>query len=388
MAFLRSALEAVGGFDVQFRTAGDDVDMCWRLQQHGWKLGFSPSAQVWHHRRNSLRKFWRQQKGYGKAEALLEKKWPQKYNSAGHLTWRGRVYDTGLTRFFGGTARIYHGMWGTAPFQFRYETAPSFVLSIFAMPEWYLAITALALVSMLGALWRPLLLALPLLVVSVGLPIANACASAARSRLYLRGYQFPLRVLTAFLHLFQPAARLRGRLAHGLEPWRSRVPGYFTMPLKREAAVWTRQWEASEERLTKIVADLRNKGIPVRLGGQYDNWDLEIVNSLFGGARLLMAVEDHGAGAQYVRARVWPKCSKGSLVVALTEACLSGAAGLDGVWLVCVLLGAPTLFVVLTSVRHCGGATAAFLQAIARQTDDLPVAAASMNGVSPSTAHV
>src|SRR6516225_9045888 len=33
MAFLRSALEAVGGFDVQFRVAGDDVDMCWRLQE-------------------------------------------------------------------------------------------------------------------------------------------------------------------------------------------------------------------------------------------------------------------------------------------------------------------------------------------------------------------
>jgi GT2 family glycosyltransferase len=386
MAFLRSALEAVGGFDVQFRTAGDDVDMCWRLQQHGCKLGFSPSAQVWHHRRNSLRKFWRQQKGYGKAEALLEKKWPQKYNSARHLTWRGRVYDTSLTRFFGGAGRIYHGTWGTAPFQFRYEIAPSFVLSIFAMPEWYLAITALALVSMLGALWRPLLLALPLLVVSVGLPLANACASAARSRFYLRGNQFPPRVLTAFLHLFQPAARLCGRLAHGLEPWRSRVPGYFVMPRKREAAVWTQQWEASEERLARIEADLRKKGIPVRPGGEYDNWDLEILSSLFGGARLLMAVEDHGAGAQYVRLRVWPKWSTGLLVVALVVACLSGAAGLNRVWLVCALLGAPALLLTMTSVRHCGGATAAFLQAIAHQTGDVPVAAAST--IFPTATHV
>ena len=385
MAFLRSALEAVGGFDAQFRTAGDDVDMCWRLQEHGWKLGFSPSAQVWHHRRNSLRKFWRQQKGYGKAEALLEKKWPQKYNSAGHLTWRGRVYDTGLTRFFGSVARIYHGTWGTAPFQVRCETEPSFVLSIVAIPEWYLAVTALALISMLGGLWRPLLLALPLLVVSVGLPLANACASAARSRFYLRGNQFPPRVLTAFLHLFQPAARLCGRLAHGLEPWRSRVPWYFVMPRKREAAVWTQRWEASEERLARIEADLRKKGIPVRPGGEYDNWDLEILSSLFGGARLLMAVEDHGAGAQYVRLRVWPKWSTGLLVVALVVACLSGAAGLNGVWLVCALLGAPALLLIMTSVRHCGGATV-FLQAIARQTGDVPVAAAST--ISPTAAHV
>ena len=31
MAFRREALEAVNGFDPQFRKAGDDVDICWRL---------------------------------------------------------------------------------------------------------------------------------------------------------------------------------------------------------------------------------------------------------------------------------------------------------------------------------------------------------------------
>ena len=31
MAFRKSALEAVGGFDPQFRVAGDDVDVCWKL---------------------------------------------------------------------------------------------------------------------------------------------------------------------------------------------------------------------------------------------------------------------------------------------------------------------------------------------------------------------
>src|SRR5437879_4491792 len=48
MAFRKACLEAVGGFDRQFRTAGDDVDVCWRLQQHGWRVGFSPAAMVWH----------------------------------------------------------------------------------------------------------------------------------------------------------------------------------------------------------------------------------------------------------------------------------------------------------------------------------------------------
>src|SRR3989449_2070196 len=59
MAFRTAFLEAVGGFDPRFRTAGDDVDVCWRLQDRGWTLGFHPAAVVWHHRRNSVRTYWR-----------------------------------------------------------------------------------------------------------------------------------------------------------------------------------------------------------------------------------------------------------------------------------------------------------------------------------------
>ena len=97
MSFRKGALQAVGGFDPQFRAAGDDVDMCWRLQDGGWTLGFSPGAMVWHHRRNSVRMYWKQQQGYGKAEALLARKWPGKYNGLGHLSWTGRLYGKGCT---------------------------------------------------------------------------------------------------------------------------------------------------------------------------------------------------------------------------------------------------------------------------------------------------
>src|SRR5439155_1267549 len=75
---------------------GDDVDVCWRLQGRGWTLGFSPAAMVWHHRRNSVLTYWRQQTGYGRAEAMLERKWPQKYNGPGHVRWAGRLYGNGL----------------------------------------------------------------------------------------------------------------------------------------------------------------------------------------------------------------------------------------------------------------------------------------------------
>ena len=46
MAFRCEALKAVGGFDQQFRVAGDDVDICWRLQERGWTIGFCPAAVV------------------------------------------------------------------------------------------------------------------------------------------------------------------------------------------------------------------------------------------------------------------------------------------------------------------------------------------------------
>ncbi|MGH7729854.1 MAG: glycosyltransferase, partial [Candidatus Eiseniibacteriota bacterium] len=164
MAFRRSALAAVGGFDARFRTAGDDVDLCWRLQNHGGTLGFHAGAMVWHHRRNSVRTYWRQQLGYGRAEALLERKWPERYNTLGHYSWAGRIYGTGLTRALAlARGRIYQGSWGSAPFQTRERPVVGILASLPLMPEWHLATVGLAALSALGPLWPPLLLALPLL---------------------------------------------------------------------------------------------------------------------------------------------------------------------------------------------------------------------------------
>src|SRR5438067_6720344 len=164
MAFRKACLQAIGGFDPQFRVAGDDVDVCWRLQQRGWTLGFNPAAMVWHQRRNSVRAYWKQQRGYGRAEALLERKWPQKYNSAGHPTWAGRLYGKGLARTLGyRRARIYHGIWGTGLFQSLYQPAAPTLWSLPLMPEWHLGTVVLAVLSALGAVWPRLLLALPLL---------------------------------------------------------------------------------------------------------------------------------------------------------------------------------------------------------------------------------
>jgi GT2 family glycosyltransferase len=92
MAFYKWALDDIGGFDPIYTKAGDDVDLCWRLQQSGGKIGFSPAAFVWHYRRSTVGAYLKQQQGYGEAEAALVRKHPENFNSFGCGLWRGRIY--------------------------------------------------------------------------------------------------------------------------------------------------------------------------------------------------------------------------------------------------------------------------------------------------------
>ncbi len=87
----QSAWAKIGGFDPIFKTAGDDVDFCWRLRDAGFTLGFSPASLVWHHRRATLWKYLKQQIGYGRAEALLYQKHRHRFSDNG-IRWGGCVY--------------------------------------------------------------------------------------------------------------------------------------------------------------------------------------------------------------------------------------------------------------------------------------------------------
>jgi len=158
-----------------------------------------------------VRTYWKQQKNYGKAEALLERKWPEKYNALGHLRWTGRLYGGGLTLPLGLYRRhIYQGTWGSALFQSLYEPAPDTPWVLMLMPEWYLVILALAVLSLLGPLGPPLLLILPLLVLAIGALVVQAGLSATHASFTstprTRLARLKLYSLTALLHLLQPLA--------------------------------------------------------------------------------------------------------------------------------------------------------------------------------------
>jgi glycosyltransferase involved in cell wall biosynthesis len=359
MAFRKSRLQAIGGFDPQFRRAGDDVDVCWRLQARGWTLGFSAPAMVWHHRRNSIRAYLRQQVGYGDAEARLERKWPEKYNAAGHVSWSGRLYGKGLTRTLAHRARIYHGTWGSAPFQSIYRESQPAMASVTLMPEWYLLILALAALSLLGIIWRPLLAAAPLCALTVGASIAQAVTSGARASFTeprSRLQRFGLHALTALLHLLQPLARLRGRLRSALTPWRRHGPGGFAIPWTRTWSLWTEHWQSPEARLERLEMLLGLEGCLVARGGDYHDWDLEVRAGGLSAVRILLAIEEHGQGRQMVRFRAQPRFRP---AVGIGLALLSTGtllASLDGVLTAAAVLGTASVFLAVAAIRECGAA--------------------------------
>lgn len=118
IAIRKSAFEKIGGFDPIFHTAGDDVDVCWRLRDEGYTLGFSGAAFVWHDRRPTPWRYLRQQMGYGHAEALLYQKHPDRFTRGGRggIRWEGCVYTGGALGIHHGDI-IYSGDAGEAPYQ-------------------------------------------------------------------------------------------------------------------------------------------------------------------------------------------------------------------------------------------------------------------------------
>jgi GT2 family glycosyltransferase len=360
MAFWRTSLEAIGGFDSQFRIAGDDVDICWRLQDQGWTVGFSPGAVVWHHRRGCVKSYLKQQFEYGKAEALLERKWPERYNRMGHLAWAGRVYGAPLSKVLGGRWKIYYGTWGTGLFQSVYQRAPGILGSLPLMPEWYLALGLLAGLSLLGILWAPLLLAVPLFAVAGGAMVfksalggAHASVTAANGSRYR---ERRMRMLTAFLYMAQPAARLTGRLRHGLSPWRRRSAPRLGLPLPRTTGIWSERWRAPDERVRRVDAALRECGGVVFSGGDFERWDLHVRGGMLGSMRMRLAVEEHGGGRQLLRIRSWPRFSRIGTGVALAFGCLAAAAALSGAWIVAAVMAAVVVVIVASTIQDCATA--------------------------------
>jgi glycosyltransferase involved in cell wall biosynthesis len=334
LAVRASALRGIGGFDPAYITAGDDVDVCWRLLDTGGQIGFSPAAQVHHHRRNTVKGYLRQQRGYGRAERMLTGHHRHRFNRLGAARWTGFVY--GGPRILPSLLRpvVYHGPMGAAPYQteLRDRSAP--------VVMWAGAVIPLLVAG--GILSLPLVVLTP---VALLVPALVLVALTAYAVAVAAGTQPPpreaspgrLRLLVAVLHVLQPAVRGWGRLRGSPLPGRP-APGS--------------SWSGSrEDWLTHLHTELSSSWCAVRAGSAHDVWDLELRVGPVLRCRLHTAVRwqwDPVARRSWAPTRFAWAVLAGSCVAlilmppvaALALGTLGAAAGVEGVVLVRLAAGA------------------------------------------------
>jgi GT2 family glycosyltransferase len=213
LAIRKEALERIGGFREEFMTAGDDVDVCWRLRETGGRLLFVPAAMVWHHRRFTLHAYLCQQRGYGRAEALLMKNHSERFGFLGGARWRGGIYGDQHPADHPVEGSIFHGPFGLGAFQVIYSS------SSFRWWEWFTGLLWVALL-VLALVCRLPWVALGLL----GFALWSAWQVSARNAAVANLRSLPDRLLLWWLSFLQPmvreGARLLGMLKLGARPSR------------------------------------------------------------------------------------------------------------------------------------------------------------------------
>jgi GT2 family glycosyltransferase len=353
MAFYKWALEEIGGFDPTFRKAGDDVDVCWRLQQRGHKIGFSPAGFVWHYRRSTVKAYLKQQAGYGEAEALLARKHPEYFNTVGNGVWRGRIYSSSRHGVVLQRSIIYHGTFGSAFFQTLYNRGPSFPLMLCTSLEFHGLVTVpLWVISWLFPFLWPL--AATSLLLSVGVCIAAAVQAElppARRRLWSRP-------LVAVLFLLQPIGR--GLARYRLRFEKSSVSGRATPKAERPAktlddqeclSYWSKSGVDRYRFLRDVAAKLEARGFRVRLDSGWADFDLEIGGTFWSRLRATTVTEELDQGRQNVHCRLqghWSPAGKlmfGCLLIAQLIAIGVVAPLQPWVWLVPLTLPFAALLI-------------------------------------------
>lgn len=337
MAFLKSALLAVGGFDPIFKKAGDDVDLCWRLQQAGYKIGFSPAAFVWHYRRSTVGAYLKQQGGYGEAEALLVRKHPEYFNAFGSSIWRGRIYAASKFGLLLRAPIIYRGVFGSAPFQSLYASEPATMLMLLTTLEYHVLVTLPLLV--LAVTFHALL---PVALTSLVLPLIVCVAAGVQANLPRGRRRWWSRPLVALLFLLQPIgrswARHRSRLAQHIES----EPAHDTLdsvglregfePLG-EVRYWAERRQERVDFVGRVIAELERRAWPCRLDIGWSEFDVEMFGNRWSNVQLITVAEDHPRGKQLFRCRLR---ARWSLQAKLTFWALAGletlAVGLAGGW--------------------------------------------------------
>jgi hypothetical protein len=303
MAFWKEVLTEVGGFDPVYRAAGDDVDMCWKALSRQWKIGFHPAAFVWHHRRPGLLTYLRQQIGYGRSEALVEARHPERFTAAGTARWRGRIYNS-LTPSLT-WQRIYRGVYGTAAYQSVYQ-AGGHVLDLIHQAG--VPIATLFLLTAPLALISPWL-GLPAVLAFLGLVVLGAIDMARAEpprRAAAGGLRF--RAAVAVHHLLQPLVRYWARRRHR-EVARRTVASKGNLPKAVRqvggGVVVVAEDRPRAELAASLVEALRGRGIRAIYPNGWEDYDARLLLSALVLGEL--QTSSHPEGFVQVRIRIRPR---------------------------------------------------------------------------------
>lgn len=308
MAFYKKTLESIGGFDPEYRKAGDDVDVCWRLMEQGHRIAFSPSAVVWHHRRFSIRAYFKQQEGYGEAEALLRFKHLVYFGPTGSAKWHGQVY--GPTNFSSFLHRpiVYHGVFGMGLFQCVYPRQNSDIVLFMSSLEWNILtlITALVAIQTHSAWYVPVIM----LACSIGVGISYGL----RARVEAPYHGIWSKILVSALAIMQPIFRGWARYLTWMR--KKRTPNKVIHANTEEKAlpiVWDRPALVSFWSEDGVGREQLLKAFKKRLDQQswkyspdtgWTNWDYRIYGNRWWQLQLLTMTEEHGDGKRLTRVRL------------------------------------------------------------------------------------
>jgi glycosyltransferase involved in cell wall biosynthesis len=333
MAFRRDVLQQLGGFDPVYRAAGDDVDICWRFQDAGYTIGFSPAAVVWHFRRNTVAAYCAQQRGYGKAEALVYSKHPFRFNLFGQAKWLGRIYgDLSTSLLLSRRPVIYSGVFGRGLFQTLYEPPSSLTAFLPFSFEWSVASLPLAIAGIVGGGWL-WLLTVPLLVTWV-MCINGALKAPIDKR--FRGVK--ARALVALLIYLGPLLRGWERLRWRLKELRTQDNIGPVETEQRARIAWRSRafhlayWSETETEKEALIGGLMDFLVPQKYfvvpDTGWSSWDLKIARGLCSQALVVVCAENHGGAKRLLRVRCAMRFSRFALFL------LRGCAAVTAVALI------------------------------------------------------
>jgi O-antigen biosynthesis protein len=335
---------------------------------------------VWHFRRNTVRAYLNQQRGYGKAEALVYAKHPFRFNLFGQAKWLGRIYgDLSAALLLSRRPVIYSGMFGRGLFQTMYEP-PSSLTSVLPLTfEWSVAAIVLALTGITagGWLW---LLAAPLLTTW------TMCINGALKAPIDPRFAGPkARALVAALIYLGPLARGWERLKWRCKMMQRHDHVRLATVDQRANIAWAARafvlsyWSESAAEKEALLGGLMDFLLPqkyfVVADSGWSKWDLKIARGLWSRALVTVVAENHGGTKRLLRVRCAMRTSSlAQMLLRVYAALLAGSLifGAPVAALAILAAGIANLALIGSQVVMFGRLMHRIVETVARQAGLAP----------------